>query len=63
MILGDEFMSKYNRVLHHGRKCLMIQKGRRDITVKTPFMHRGFPKEADIVPNVVSASQLKRAVR
>jgi hypothetical protein len=40
----------------------MIQKGKRHITVKTPPMHRDPPKEADAVPNVLSASQLKRVV-
>jgi hypothetical protein len=27
MILGDKFMTKYDCILHYGRKCLMIQKG------------------------------------
>jgi hypothetical protein len=63
MILGDEFMTTYTCTLHYGRKCLMIQKGKRHITVKTPPMHRDPPKESDAVPNVLSASQLKRAVR
>jgi hypothetical protein len=63
MILGDEFMTKYDCILHYGRKCLMIQKGKRHITVKTPPMHRDPSEESDAVPNVLSASQLKRAVR
>jgi hypothetical protein len=63
MIRGDEFMSKYDCILHYGRKCLMIQKGRRHITVKTPPMHREAPEETETVPNVLSASQLKRDVR
>jgi hypothetical protein len=33
------------------------------ITVKTPLMHRDPPEESDAVPNVLSALQLKRAVR
>src|SRR3569833_4154592 len=33
------------------------------IIVKTPSMHRVPPEETDAVPNVLSASQLKRAVR
>jgi hypothetical protein len=40
MILGDELMTKYDCILHYGRKCLMIQKGKRHIIVKTPPMHR-----------------------
>jgi hypothetical protein len=63
MILGDEFMTKYDCILHYGRKCLMIQKGKSHITVKTPPIHRDPPKESNAVPNVLSASQLKRAVR
>jgi hypothetical protein len=63
MILGDEFMSKYDCILHYGSKCLMIQKGKRHITVKTPPMHREAPDESETVVNVLSASQLKRAVR
>jgi hypothetical protein len=63
MILGDEFMTKYDCILHYGHKCIMIQKGKRHIIVKTPSMHRDPPEESDAVPNVLSASQLKRAVR
>jgi hypothetical protein len=63
MILGDEFMTKYNCILHYGRKCLMIQKGKRHIIVKTPPMHRDPPEESDDVPNVLFALQLKRDVR
>jgi hypothetical protein len=63
MILGDEFMSKYDCILHYGHGCLMIQKGKRHITVKTPPMHREVPAETETVPNMLSASQLKRAVR
>jgi hypothetical protein len=63
MNLGDEPMTKYNCILHYGRKCLMIQKGKRHISVKTQPMHRDPPEDSDAVPNVLSASQLKRAVR
>jgi hypothetical protein len=63
MILGDGFMTKYDCILHYGCKCLMIQKGKRHITVKTSPMHRDPPEESDAVSNVLSASQLKRVVR
>jgi hypothetical protein len=63
IILGNEFMSKYDCILHYGRKCLIIQKVKRHITVKTPPMHREAPNETETVPNVLSASQLKRVVR
>jgi hypothetical protein len=41
----------------------MIQKEKRHISVKTPPMHREAPDETETVPNMLSASQLKRAVR
>ena len=28
LILGDEFMTKYNCILHYGKNCVMIQKGK-----------------------------------
>jgi hypothetical protein len=62
MILGDEFMTKYDCILQYGRKCLMIQKGKRHITLKIPPMHRDPPEESDAFPNVLSALQLKRVV-
>jgi hypothetical protein len=49
-------------ILHYGCKCLMIYKGKRHIAVKTPPMHRDPPEESNVVPDVLSASQLKRAV-
>jgi hypothetical protein len=62
MILGDSFMTKYDCILHYGRKCLMILKETHYCT-KTPPMHRNPPEESDAVPNVLSASQLKWAFR
>jgi hypothetical protein len=62
MILGDEFMTKYDCILHYGRQCLMIQKEKRHITMKTNSSYAPL-KEANVVPNVLSASQLKRIVR
>lgn len=41
----------------------MIQKRKRHITLKTPPMHRKAPLKIETVPNVLSNSQLKRAVR
>jgi hypothetical protein len=49
MIPGDEFMTKYDCILHYGHKCLMIQKGKRHITVETPPMHKDPPEESDAV--------------
>ena len=63
VILGDEFMDKYDCVLHYGRRCIQIRKGRKHITVKSPPMHRESPSDFEAVPKVMSASQLRRAVR
>ena len=56
VILGDEFMDKYDCVLHYGRKCIQIRKGRKHITVKSPPMHRESPSDFEAVPKVMSAS-------
>src|SRR6476469_3057543 len=63
VILGDEFMDKYDCVLHYGRRCIQIRNGRKHITVKSPPMHRKSPSDFEAVPKVMSASQLRRAVR
>jgi hypothetical protein len=33
LILGEAFMLKYNCILHYGKGCIMIQKGKRHMTV------------------------------
>lgn len=40
LILGEEFMDRYNRILNYGKGCIMIQKGKRHITVKSPALPR-----------------------
>ena len=32
VILGEAFMDRYNCILHYGRRCVMIQKGKRHLT-------------------------------
>ena len=65
LILGDEFMTKYNCILHYGKNCVMIQKGKRHITVRSPAL----PRSASIVeektfdPTLLSYSQMKRLAR
>ena len=64
LILGDEFMDKYNCVLHYGRSCLTIQKGKRNITVNSPALPRTKPvKDDNANSNLLSFTQLKRLMR
>ena len=66
LILGDEFMTKYNCILHYGKKCVMIQKGGRYMTLKSPPLPRTSrvePEGNDANAPMLSFTQLKRAVR
>ena len=66
LILGDEFMTKYNCVLHYGKSCVMIQKGKRFLTLKSPALPRTRSLEEEKPkpdPSVLSYSQLKRLAR
>jgi hypothetical protein len=40
LILGKEFLDKYDCILHYGKGCIMIQKGKRHITINSPAMQR-----------------------
>jgi hypothetical protein len=35
LILGEEFLDKYNCILHYGKGCIMIRKGKRHLTVNS----------------------------
>ena len=66
LILGDAFMTKYNCILHYGRNCIMIQKGKRHMTVNSPAL----PRSAGVVeqeetsdPSLLTYSQMKRLAR
>ena len=66
LILGDEFISKYNCILHYGRNCIMIQKGKRHMTVNSPALPRtvgvvGEEETSD--PSLLTYSQMKRLAR
>ena len=64
LILGDEFMTKYNCILHYGKNCVMIQKGKRHLTVKSPALPRSrSDEEAESNSDVLSHAQLKRLVK
>jgi hypothetical protein len=61
IILGEAFMFKYNCILHSGKGCIMIQKGKRHMTVNSPALPRVQPHvEKEKSDYVLSASQLKR---
>jgi hypothetical protein len=40
LILWEEFLDKYNCILHYGKGCIMIQKGKRHLTVNSPALPR-----------------------
>ena len=62
VILGETFMDRYNCILHYGKKCVMIQKGKRHMTLNSPPLHREQP-EVNTNVSVLSVKQLKRLVR
>jgi hypothetical protein len=35
LILGEEFVDKYDCILHYGKGCIMIRKGKRHLTVNS----------------------------
>jgi hypothetical protein len=61
LTLGEAFMLKYNCILHYGKGCIMIQKGKRHMIVNSPVLPRVQPPvEKEKSDSVLSASQLKR---
>jgi hypothetical protein len=38
LILGEAFMLKYKSILHYGKSCIMIQKGKGHMTMNTPAL-------------------------
>src|SRR6476620_10710995 len=64
MILGEELMSKYDCILHYGKGCIMIKKGKRHMTVNSHALPRSqAPVDEEKSDSVLSASQLKRLAR
>jgi hypothetical protein len=64
LILGEAFMLKYDCILHYGKGCIMIRKGKRHMTVNSPALPRDQPPvEKEKSDSVLSASQLKRMAR
>jgi hypothetical protein len=57
LILGEAFMLKYDCILHYGKGCIMIQKGKRHMTVNSPALPRVQPPvEKEKSDSVLSAS-------
>ena len=64
LILGDEFMTQYDCVLHYARKCIVMQKGKRKITVNSPPLPRtNFVDPDETNASLLSHTQLKRMMR
>jgi hypothetical protein len=65
LILGEEFLDKYDCILHSGKGCIMIRKGKRHMTVNSPAMPRSqLLVDDERSDSALSASQvLKRLAR
>jgi hypothetical protein len=61
LILGEEFLDKYDCILHYGKGCIMIRKGKRHMTVNSlAFPRSQLPVDDEKSDSVLSASQVKR---
>jgi hypothetical protein len=40
LIFGEEFLDKYDCILHYGKGCIMIRKGKRHLIVNSPVLPR-----------------------
>jgi hypothetical protein len=64
LILREEFLDKYDCILHYGKSCIMIQKGKRHMTINSPALPRNqLPVDDEKSDSVLSASQVKRLAR
>jgi hypothetical protein len=64
LILGEEFLDKYDCILHYGKGCIMIRKGKRHLTVNSPALPRNqLSVDEEKSESVLSASQVKRLAR
>jgi hypothetical protein len=64
LILGEEFLEKYDCILHYGKGCIIIRKGKRHMTVNSPAFPRSqLPVDDEKSKSVLSASQAKRLAR
>jgi hypothetical protein len=64
LILGEEFLDKYDCILHYGKGCIMIQKGKRHMTVNSPALPQNqLPMDEEKSESVLSTSQVKQLAR
>jgi hypothetical protein len=64
LILGEELLDKYDCILHYGKGCIMIRKGKRLLSVNSPALPRNqLPVDEEKSESVLSASQVKRLAR
>jgi hypothetical protein len=64
LILREEFLDKYDCILHYGKGCIMIRKGKRHMTVNSPALPRSqLPVDDKKSDFVLLASQVKRLAR
>jgi hypothetical protein len=63
LILGKEFLNKYDCILHYGKGCIMIRKGKRHLTVNSSALPRNQLVDEEKSESVLSASQVKRLAR
>jgi hypothetical protein len=64
LILGEEFLDKYDCILHYGKGCIMIRKSKRHMTINSPALPRNqLPVDDEKSDYVLSASQVKRLAR
>jgi hypothetical protein len=64
LILGEEFLHKYDCILHYGKGCIMIRKGKRHLIVNSPALPSNqLPVDKKKSESVLSASQVKRWAR
>jgi hypothetical protein len=64
LILGEAFMLNYDCILHYGKGCIMIRKGKRHMTVNSPALPRVQPPvKKEKSDSVLTTSQLKRKAR
>jgi hypothetical protein len=64
LILGEEFLDKYDCILHYGKGCIMIRKCKRHLTVNSPALPRNqLPLDEENSDSVFPASHVKRLAR
>jgi hypothetical protein len=64
LMLGEEFLDKYDCILQYGKGCIMIQKSKRHMTVNSLALPRNrLPMNEEKSESVLSASQVKRLAR